>query len=64
MLRIDQVPPITVHLIRNGEAPGGIGEAGTVAAIPALRNAIYAATGEPLRRMPIDRLLLAKCVKS
>jgi isoquinoline 1-oxidoreductase beta subunit len=64
ILRIDQVPPIEVHLIRNGEAPGGIGEAGTVAAIPALRNAIYAATGEPLRRMPIDRLLLAKRVKS
>ena len=60
MLRIDQVPPIEVHLIRNGEAPGGIGETGTTAAIPALRNAIYAATGVPLRRMPIDRTLLAK----
>jgi isoquinoline 1-oxidoreductase beta subunit len=60
MLRIDQVPPIEVHLIRNGEAPGGIGETGTTAAIPALRNAIYAATGVSLRRMPIDRSLLAK----
>jgi isoquinoline 1-oxidoreductase beta subunit len=59
ILRIDQVPPIEVHLIRNGEAPGGIGEAGTTASIPALRNAIYAATGVPLRRMPIDRGLLA-----
>jgi isoquinoline 1-oxidoreductase beta subunit len=58
MLRIDQVPPIEVHLIRNGEAPGGIGETGTTAAIPALRNAIYAATGVALRRMPIDRGLL------
>jgi len=60
MLRIDQVPPIEVHLIRNGEAPGGIGETGTTASIPALRNAIYAATGVALRRMPIDRSLLAK----
>ena len=60
MLRIDQVPPIEIHLIRNGEAPGGIGETGTTAAIPALRNAIYAATGVPLRRMPIDRALIAK----
>ncbi len=60
MLRIDQVPPIEVHLIRNGEAPGGIGETGTTASIPALRNAIYAATGVPLRRMPIDRAPLAK----
>jgi isoquinoline 1-oxidoreductase beta subunit len=60
MLRIDQVPPIEVHLIRNGEAPGGIGETGSTASIPALRNAIYAATGVALRRMPIDRRLLAK----
>jgi len=60
MLRIDQVPPIEVHLIRNGEAPGGIGETGCTASIPALRNAIYAATGVALRRMPIDRRLLAR----
>ncbi len=60
MLRINQVPPIEVHLIKSGEAPGGIGETGTTASIPALRNAIYAATGVALRRMPIDRKLLAK----
>jgi isoquinoline 1-oxidoreductase beta subunit len=59
MLRIDQVPPIEVHMIESGETPGGIGEAGTTASIPALRNAIYAATGVALRRMPIDRKLLA-----
>ena len=59
VLRIDQTPPIEVHLIRSGEAPGGIGETGTTASIPALRNAIYAATGVALRRMPIDRRLLA-----
>jgi isoquinoline 1-oxidoreductase beta subunit len=60
MLRINEMPTIDVHLIKSGEAPGGIGETGTTAAIPALRNAIYAATGVPLRRMPIDRKLLAK----
>jgi isoquinoline 1-oxidoreductase subunit beta len=60
MLRMNQAPPIEVHLIRNGEAPGGIGETGTTAAVPALRSAIYAATGVALRRMPIDRALLAK----
>ncbi|HLZ84351.1 MAG TPA: molybdopterin cofactor-binding domain-containing protein [Caulobacteraceae bacterium] len=59
VLRIDQTPPIEVHLIRSGEAPGGIGETGTTASIAALRNAIYAATGVALRRMPIDRRLLA-----
>jgi isoquinoline 1-oxidoreductase beta subunit len=60
VLRIDQVPAIDVHLIKSGEPPGGIGETGTTTSIPALRNAIYAATGVPLRRMPIDRGLLAK----
>ena len=45
MLRIDEAPAIEVHLIKSGEAPGGIGETGTTAAPPALRNAIYAATG-------------------
>jgi len=60
MLRIDQTPPIAVHVIKSQEAPGGIGEAGTVASIPALRNAIYAATGVPLRRMPIDQKLISR----
>jgi len=59
MLRIDEVPKIDVHLIKSGEAPGGIGETGATASIPALRNAIYAATGVALRRMPIERNLLA-----
>ncbi|MEN3290366.1 MAG: isoquinoline 1-oxidoreductase subunit beta [Bradyrhizobium sp.] len=59
MLRIDQMPKIEVHVVKSGEAPGGIGEAGVVAGAPALRNAIYAATGVALRRLPIDRSLIA-----
>jgi len=59
MLRIDQVPAIDVHVVTSGEAPGGIGETGSTAGPPALRNAIYAATGIPLRRLPIDREVLA-----
>jgi len=59
MLRIDQVPKIEVHVIKSGEAPGGIGETGVAAGPPALRNAIYAATGVALRRLPIDRSLIA-----
>jgi isoquinoline 1-oxidoreductase beta subunit len=60
MLRIDQTPAIDVYVIKSQEAPGGIGETGTTASIPALRNAIYAATGVPLRRMPIDRKLISR----
>jgi isoquinoline 1-oxidoreductase subunit beta len=59
MLRIDQTPVIEVHLIPSGEAPGGIGETGVTAGPPALRNAIFAATGIALRRLPIDRDVLA-----
>ncbi len=59
MLRMDQVPNVDVHVIKSGEHPGGIGETGTTASLPALRNAIYAATGVALRRMPVDRAALA-----
>ncbi len=59
MLRIDEVPKIDIHLIKSGEDPGGIGETGATAGPPALRNAIYAATGVALRRLPIDRKALA-----
>jgi len=59
MLRIDQTPKIEVHIIKSGEAPGGIGETGATAGPPALRNAILAVTGVALRRLPIDRSLIA-----
>jgi isoquinoline 1-oxidoreductase beta subunit len=59
MLRIDQAPKIEIHVVKSGEPPGGIGEAGCNGGPPALRNAIYAATGVALRRLPIDRTLIA-----
>ncbi|MGA2287671.1 molybdopterin cofactor-binding domain-containing protein [Bradyrhizobium sp.] len=64
MLRIDQAPKIEVHVINSGEAPGGIGETGVTAGPPALRNAILAATGVALRRLPIDRAMIAAQKKS
>jgi isoquinoline 1-oxidoreductase beta subunit len=59
MLRIDQAPKIEVHVIKSGEVPGGIGETGVTAGPPALRNAIFAATGVALRRLPVDRALIS-----
>jgi isoquinoline 1-oxidoreductase subunit beta len=59
MLRINEMPQIEVHIIKSGESPGGIGEAGTTAASAALGNALFAATGIRLRRLPIDRDVLS-----
>ena len=59
MLRMNEVPRIDVHVIESSADPGGIGETGANAGPPALRNAIYAATGVALRRLPIDRAALA-----
>src|SRR3546814_9381037 len=53
-MRIDEVPVIETHLVESAEAPGGIGEAATAAVSPAVANAIFAATGKRLRRLPFD----------
>ena len=58
-MRINEIPPFEVHLITSEASPGGLGEVGTVSAAPALANAIFAATGVRLRRLPIDRAMLA-----
>jgi isoquinoline 1-oxidoreductase beta subunit len=59
MLRINEIPPIEVHTIPSDEPPGGIGEAGTTSASAALCNAIFAASGVRVRRLPVDRAMLA-----
>ena len=53
MLRIDEAPLIDVYLIESMQPPGGIGEAGTAGAAPALTNAIFAATGKRIRKLPV-----------
>ena len=54
MLRIDETPLIEVHLVESTEAPGGVGEPATSAVIPAVANAIFAATGKRLRKLPVN----------
>jgi len=51
---------IEVHIVRNNEAPGGMGEPGTAAIMPAVANAIFAATGKRIRRLPVDPGLLKR----
>ena len=59
-LRIDAAPAIAVHIIRSDAAPGGIGEPGTTSVAPAVVNAVAAATGVRLRRLPVDTAALVK----
>ena len=53
LLRINETPTIEVHLVRNGEKPGGIGEPSTAVTAPALANAVFAATGKRIRKLPL-----------
>jgi isoquinoline 1-oxidoreductase subunit beta len=54
MLRIDEAPVVDVHIVPSTENPGGIGEAGVPAIAPAVCNAVFAATGKRIRRLPIS----------
>jgi isoquinoline 1-oxidoreductase beta subunit len=47
------MPEVEVHLIESGEAPGGIGEWGLPPLAPAVCNAVFAATENRVRRLPI-----------
>jgi isoquinoline 1-oxidoreductase subunit beta len=58
MLRINEAPAIEVHIVKSQEPPGGMGETGTSAVVPAIASAIFAATGKRLRKMPIEIALL------
>jgi isoquinoline 1-oxidoreductase beta subunit len=58
-LRINEAPVVETYLVKNTEAPGGIGEAGTAIIAPAVTNAIFAATGKRIRVLPIDTAMRA-----
>ena len=53
VLRIDEMPEVTTVIVNGGGPLGGAGEPGTPALAPALANAIYDATGERIRRLPV-----------
>jgi len=58
MLRMNEAPVIEVYIIESSEPPGGMGEPGTSAIVPAVTNAIFAATGKRLRKLPVDTTAL------
>jgi isoquinoline 1-oxidoreductase subunit beta len=54
MIRMNEAPAIEIHVVKSSEPPGGMGETGTSGVVPAIANAIFAATGKRLRKMPVD----------
>jgi isoquinoline 1-oxidoreductase beta subunit len=54
ILRMNEAPAVEVHIVQSVEPPGGMGEPGTSAIVPAVANAIFTATGKRLRKLPID----------
>ncbi len=58
ILRMNEAPAIEVHIVQSFEPPGGMGETGTSAIAPAVTNAVFAATGKRLRKLPIDNTVL------
>jgi len=59
-LRLDAAPAIEVHIVASREPPGGMGECGTSVVPAAVTNAIFAATGTRLRKLPVDAAALRR----
>jgi len=54
MPRINDIPPIEVHIMENDADAGGVGEPGLPAFAPALTNAVYDLTGKRIRKLPFS----------
>src|SRR5581483_3559145 len=52
-LRINEMPRVGVYIVRSAEKPTGVGEPATPVIAPAVANAVFAATGKPLRSLPM-----------
>jgi len=63
ILRMNEAPVVEVHIVKSAEPPGGMGEAGTSCVVAAVTNAIFAATGKRVRKLPVDEGALKQTVQ-
>jgi isoquinoline 1-oxidoreductase subunit beta len=64
LLKMSDVPEIEVHVVKSTEKIGGIGELGVPALAPAVANAVFAATGARVRRLPLDPKSVLEAMKA
>ncbi|MGZ5904996.1 MAG: xanthine dehydrogenase family protein molybdopterin-binding subunit, partial [Reyranella sp.] len=60
VLRIHEMPELDIVLVQSSEQPGGIGEPAVALVAPAVANALFAATGKRVRRLPLSPENIAK----
>lgn len=53
VLRMNEMPEVEVYLVQSAESPMGVGEIGVPPVAPAVANALFAATGQRLRELPL-----------
>ena len=63
ILRMSEVPEIVVHIVKNNEKMGGIGEPGVPPTAPAVANAFFNATGVRIRRIPLTSKVVLEALK-
>lgn len=63
ILRMSEAPAVDVHIVQSGAALGGIGEPGVPPVIPAVGNAVFAATGARLRTLPMNPETVAAAIR-